>query len=99
MTFRKLYKSSTDVPQNKWIDEHSVNDTWLVNLFQWIKKNGRLIDILSFGAHKYGINGISSVIDNDCMSLEKKKDTFKYLILRPDCFLYTDWIDNASLLF
>jgi hypothetical protein len=41
---------------------------------------------------------MSVVVDDDCMSTEVKEDV-KYLILQPNCKLYTKWDDEGSLLF
>ena len=46
------------------------------------------------------INGMSVVFDDDCMGKNPKNDnTLKYLILRPNCKLYSSWDDPASLVF
>ena len=58
----------------------------------------RSLERLPFGALRYSVDGISTVVDDDCMNQEVK-DTLKYLILRPDCKLYTKWDDAGSLLF
>ena len=44
------------------------------------------------------IYDMSTVIDDDCMS-QVPKDEYKYLILRPNCKLYSRWDDPASLIF
>jgi len=95
--FRKLYVSSEDeYEQNLWIKEHAYKhfDT----LLQYIKDNGRPLEVLPFGATRYSIHGMSTVIDTDCMNTEIK-DTVKYLVLRPNCKLYTKWDDKGSILF
>ena len=46
----------------------------------------------------YDIDEMSMVVDDDCMSGEVKEDV-KYLILQPNCKLYTKWDDRGSLLF
>ena len=60
---------------------------------------GNLIGSLSFGGNLYDVNGISTVIDNDCMNLKGGDlNEFRYLILRPDCHLYPKW-EYSSIFF
>jgi len=111
ITFRKLYKSDEKNVVNDWIAKHGEKlkikdaefwnedefDFWAY-LNKWIGENGTPLERLPFGAKKYSINGISTVIDDDCMSKENE-EAIKYLILRPNCKLYTRWDDKGSLLF
>jgi len=107
ITFRKLWKSSnkpyfllSDI--DRWIDENMAREVFFVKLNSHIKKNGRLLGRLTFGALQYeigGENGISTVIDDDCMSEEIKEDKIKYLILRENAKLYKLWDSKASLIF
>jgi uncharacterized protein YqkB len=98
VTFRKLYKSEGDSKENDWIDKHAASDEKLSEINSYIKENGEAMAILPFGATKYSINGLSVVIDDDCMAQEIK-DTYKYLILRPDAKLYSSWDKKESVLF
>jgi len=98
VTFRKLYTSNDDCEQNDWIRNHMFKDKEFEALNMYIQRNGRMLERLPFGALRYSLNGISTVVDDDCMSTEVK-DTIKYLILRPNCKLYTKWDDKGSLLF
>ena len=55
---------------------------------------------LSFGAICYSVDGLSVVIDDDCMSKNNTvSETVKYVILRPNAKIYTRWDDPASILF
>ena len=47
----------------------------------------------------YSVMGMSTVVDEDCMAKNEEKQSWKYLILRPNCKLYTQWDDKGSLLF
>jgi sulfatase maturation enzyme AslB (radical SAM superfamily) len=96
VTFRKLYASSSVSPQGAWVQQHEYVD-WC-ELGDYITQAGRPLERLPFGAMRYSVFGISTVVDNDCMNKEVK-DTVKYLILRPNCRLYTKWDDKGSLLF
>ena len=65
---------------------------------EYVKSNGRALEVLPFGSIKYSVNGMGVVIDTDCMSTEAK-DTIRYLILRPNAKLYSKWDDKGSLVF
>lgn len=97
VTFRKLFKSENgDTPQDKWIEENQYKN-WNM-LSEYIIYEGKALEVLPFGATRYSLNGISTVQDHDCMSVAMKP-TLKYLVLRPNCRLYTKWDDPGSLLF
>lgn len=59
---------------------------------------GTLLYKLPFGASVYSINGMSTVIDDDCMSKENDA-ALKYVILRENGKLYARWDDEGSLIF
>jgi len=100
ITFRKLYKTPglEDNPVNNFIDNHSCDKATMKNIEEFIITNGRELEVLPFGAMKYSVNGISTVLDIDCMS-EGTKPQLKYLILRQNCKLYSKWDDLGSILF
>lgn len=98
ITFRELYASGMGTAQDEWIEEHGVSPAKVVSISKYIKDNGEKLEQLPFGAYKYSLHGMSVVLDDDCMSKEVK-DGYKYLILRPDCKLYSRWDDPASLIF
>lgn len=99
ITFRKLYASG-DSKEANWIQENKYEEWRQENLRTYIETNGTILGKLPFGATKYLIDGVSVVLDNDCMQKElKEPDTYKYLILRPDCRLYTSWDEKGSVLF
>ena len=98
VTFRKLYTSGNDTPQDLWIKEHAVEESFWPRLNEYVLRNGRKLERLPFGAIRYSISEISAVVDDDCMSTETKED-IKYLVLRQNCKLYTKWDDKGSLLF
>ena len=97
VTFRFLYadgdgKQAEWVNRNKW-DVHREQD-----LIDYVKENGRALEILPFGRVKYSFDGMGIVLDNDCMATELSSD-YKYLILRENCKLYSKWDDPSSLIF
>ena len=108
VTLRKLYADkSSNTPQAKWVEENSygaiVHD--IKNYIHFVGEgintssiNVKVLERLEYGALKYDVEGISMVIDTDCMSKELSED-IKYVILREDCKLYTKWDSKASLLF
>jgi sulfatase maturation enzyme AslB (radical SAM superfamily) len=103
ITFRVLYKAADPVTGkareiNRWIDNHSCDEKTMKQIKDYIMSRGKKLERLPFGALRYSLNGISTVIDEDCMNVEAK-EILKYLILRPNCKLYTKWDDPGSLLF
>jgi len=98
VTFRVLYESNLETDQNKWMQIHRADYTLVDTINKYILKHGRPLERLEFGAMKYSVDEMSTVLDNDCMSI-KEQETLKYLILRENCKLYTKWDDKGSLLF
>ena len=98
VTFRILYKSGTDCEQDRWIDEHACDKNVINRITEYVKEQGSKLEVLPFGAIKYSVAGVSTVIDDDCMSKEVS-DTLKYVILRENCKLYSKWDDSGSLIF
>lgn len=99
VTFRKLYQSPKGgTPQDKWIASNSAPEYFLTTIKEYIEEKGRALEILEYGLTRYSVHGMSTVIDTDCMSSEVK-ETAKYLILRPDCKLYSKWQDKGSRVF
>ena len=105
ITFRVLYyvdnpKNPEEEKINNWILENKCSDEYMNQITDYIKTNGTPLEKLSFGAIRYSVDGLSCVIDDNCMgSGGDLKEDVKYFILRPDCKLYTRWSDSASLLF
>ena len=103
VTFRKLYTSEDHISeQNAWIEANRFDDNLLTKIQEGVVKEGTFLGVLPFGAEKYSINKITTVIDNNCMDNPRERvepDTYKYLILRPNCKLYSSWDDNGSLIF
>lgn len=65
---------------------------------EFILENGNKLERLSFGSRKYSVNGISTVIDENCMGKDAD-DNLKYLIIRENAKIYTQWDDSGSLIF
>lgn len=98
VTFRVLYTSGNNTKQDKWINEHKMSEYHQNLIKQYIVERGIQLERLEYGAIRYSVNGMSVVLDDDCMSKEVKENV-KYLILRPNCKLYSKWDDSASLIF
>jgi len=78
--------------------ENSCSESFLNDLELHIKDKGNFIGELEYGQEQRSYDGVSYVFDSDCMA-KGQKQTMKYLILRPDCRLYSKWDDKASLIF
>lgn len=100
VTFRKFYVSKDNPysPQNKWIEMHKCNDSKFDEVVAEVTTFGEALEVLPFGAVKYSYRKFGVVVDKDCMS-EEVKEAVKYLVLRPDCKLYSKWDDKNSLVF
>lgn len=102
VTLRVLYASSSDTEQGKWVYDHALSPQKIQAIAEYVKRVGNPLGKLPYGATKYSVDGMSVVLDDDCMGkkqCEEATDTYKYLILRPDCKLYSAWDDPASLIF
>ena len=96
LTFRKLYASEHNTTQGKWIDEHYFS----ISAMHSLKKTLEKFDIIGktmYGANIRDCNGMSTIFDDDCMGKAPTTDVMKYLILRPNCKLYSSWDTHASL--
>lgn len=98
VTFRLLYSSKNNTPQDKWIEQHRADDKIIKEIEKYVLENGIEMEKLEFGAIKYSVDEIGTVLDMDCMSKEVK-DATKFLILRENCKLYSRWDDKGSLIF
>jgi len=100
VTFREMYYSSNDTDEDKWIKEHLIKPILISQIKEYIKERGKAQYILPFGATVYSIHKMSTVVDSDCMDTKSEvDDILKYLILREDGKLYTDWGDEGTLIF
>ncbi len=97
VTIRGMYDDGESTPQAQWVREHRLNPAPII---AYIRQNGKKLGILPYGYTKYSIHGMTTVVDTDCMSkTEQVNETYKYLILQPDCKLYSQWDDKASIIF
>jgi len=97
LTFRELFATDKSSEQATWIEQHAYKPT-AGSIHHYVVRNGRELEVLPFGAVRYSVRGISTVVDADCMSV-KPKPVLRYLIVRENGKLYTKWDDEGSLLF
>jgi len=98
ITFRDMYQDGSGSEVAEWVFYHKMHPMVFNKIKAHIKEHGVFLNTLEYGFDRYSINGMSTVVDTDCMSKDKKEE-IKYLILRPDCKLYTKWDDKGSILF
>lgn len=100
ITFREMYYSGNDTEEDQWIKDHPIDVALMANIRGYIRGNGKPQYVLPFGAIVYSIHKMSTVVDDDCMDDKSDVDNIlKYVILREDGKLYTDWGDEGSLIF
>ena len=98
ITLRVLYADG-DTPEANWVRENSASPETIARFTDFIRTSGHELGRLPYGRTKYSVYGMSTVIDDDCMSKEQTGENYKYLILRPNCHLYSRWDDEGSLIF
>lgn len=98
VTFRKLYNSGKKCPENKWISNNNCRKQTLDLIERFIVDNGTPLYSLPYGPKVYSFNGMSTVLDHDCMS-KNNNETLKYVIIRENGKLYCRWDDEGSLIF
>lgn len=107
--FREFYTSENDSKENTWIEMNKASDKTMKRFNEYILKYGKALERLPFGAMRYSLDGISTVLDSNCMASNGDElaerlstdgeETIRYLILRPNGKLYTKWDDKGSLIF
>lgn len=98
ITFRKLYSSKDGSKESIWVEENAIDESYLKDIHETIKLKGEAQFRLPFGAFVYTYNEISTVIDDNCMAHQHEvNEVVKYLILREDGKLYSDWEGNCLI--
>ena len=95
LTVRKLYTEG-DNKQSEWIEANKVDDEVFTRLDIYVSSHGKHLGVLPYGYHQYSVDGISVVIDKDCMN-QGRGETSKYFVLRPDCKLYDGWHEEDCI--
>lgn len=93
ITLRKLHSSDETTPQGKWIAGHRMQPANKLDEINELP----LLGFTEYGAPMRNYEGISVVYDDDCMGKKPTTEVMKYLILRPNCKLYSSWDTPASL--
>jgi sulfatase maturation enzyme AslB (radical SAM superfamily) len=99
VTLRQLYDADDGSPQSAWVKENGAGRGFIDGLNAIIKTYGKVLRRLEYGFTVYSIDGMSTVLDSDCMSKDTDREELKYLIVRPNGKLYSQWDDPASLIF
>jgi sulfatase maturation enzyme AslB (radical SAM superfamily) len=97
VTLRKLYDADDGSPQSLWVKENKIDDASYEKLRSYVAA-APILRQLEYGQTAHNINGMSVVLDDDCMAKSSKAE-IKYLIIRPNGKLYSSWDDPASLIF
>jgi hypothetical protein len=97
VTLRRLYDPDDGSSQSRWIKENKLDEDDYKKLQRYVL-NAPYLRQLEYGQTAHQINGMSVVLDDDCM-VQANKDDFKYFIIRPNGKLYSSWDDPASLIF
>ncbi len=99
ITFRKLYHNGDDsFKETVWVKENQLDERFYKVLTAYIRDTGCFKRTLTFGADLFTIKGMSTVIDSDCMAKDNTV-SLKYLIIRRNIKIYSDWDDEGSLIF
>lgn len=96
-TFRKIYADGNG-PEAEWVRKHEFPQEKFDAIGEYIRNNGTPITRLPYGFIQYSVHGISTVIDDNCMSKDNI-DEMKYAILRTNGHLYSRWDNTGSLIF
>lgn len=98
VTIRGMYATENESsPEAEYVRAHAID---FAPFAQYIREHGKQLGVLPYGLVKYSIHGMTTVVDDDCMSKAKQEtETYKYLILQPNCKLYSQWDDEASIIF
>lgn len=97
VTLRKLYNANDESPQSDWVRKNIIDERTYSELCGYVSAAPALRQ-LEYGQTAHQINGISVILDDDCMAKGDNTD-FKYLIIRPNGKLYSSWDDPAGLIF
>ena len=95
---RMYYNDDLQYEQNNWIRDNMCKEETIKNIKAFIVNTGRHMYTLMFGAKVYSVNGLSTVVVDDCMAVTNT-DTQRYIILRENGKLYCHWDDEGSLIF
>lgn len=96
-TFRKIYADGNN-EKAKWVHNHEYPEEKFNKIVEYVRSTGTAVSRLPYGFIQYDVNGISTVIDDNCMDKNNIED-MKYMILRLNGHLYSKWDLKGSLVF
>lgn len=96
-TFRKIYADGHN-EKAEWVHSHEFPKEKFNEIVEYVRSSGTAVSRLPYGFIQYDVNGISTVIDDNCMDKNNIED-MKYMILRPNGHLYSKWDLKGSLVF
>lgn len=98
VTFRKMYFSESSAPENQWVKNNACKQKVITSMYSHMETDGEKLYTLPFGSRVYSLEGMSVVLDDDCMN-KHNTSALKYIILRENGKLYCRWDDLGSLIF
>lgn len=100
VTFRKMW-SVDGTPEGEWIKKNcgSHCEGFLNGINDYVLRNGKLLNVLPYGAARFDCSGLSIVVDTDSMAKDETNMATKYYIIRENGKMYSSWDSKASLVF
>ena len=80
--FRKIYEDGNGA-EAAWVRSHEFPQYEFENIKRYERNYGTPVARLPYGFIQYDVDGISTVIDDNCMA-KNNIDEMKYMILRPN---------------
>lgn len=84
--------------QTTWVKQNACKEETLEKIRKYVHEQGKPLYKLPFGAMAYSLMKMSVVMDENCMSKDDA-EKLKYVILRENGKLYSQWDDEGSLIF
>lgn len=98
LTLRPIaYPDNSDNDVSRWTKDHTLSDTELKNIVEYIKKNGTPILKLAPGATVYDYNGQNLCLAN-CLTTDTTDDNMRQIIFYPDGSLRYSWVYDGAVL-
>ena len=102
LTLRVMYRATgSDTMSNQqveWINLYAMDEPFVSELRAKVE-TFPMVRQLEYGQAMRSYNGMSVVMDGDCMAKDLSNKEIRYLILRPNARLYSMWDDPTSLVF
>ena len=109
VTFRKMYCNETPSEQGRWLSQNEFPKEREASLVRYLDGDPDPFEDDNLGQSRigqtmyratiYDCGGVSVIYDRDCMGKNPQCGVKKYLILRPNCHLYSQWDSPASIVF